>query len=261
MIKLNQTEENLKQIIDTLNKRGFILEDKTHKILSEDYIHFEFEKSKPLVNSINSDKTEIDLFVKTGNKILVIECKRTDYSWFFPKNTTKRDRISFIIDSNQGIRAKSQETNDFKVVYSDLPLRIDDNGKLKKENPSRKDVNDHLEQLMRAIQIYLINLKTPEDRFLNKSLIPIIVTNANLFLIEYSDEELDERGDLKDYQKIENVPYLAYNHPQILKWGVSQVVGHVGTRSIEDSEHLKTIFVVNIERFKEFMDILLLQDV
>ena len=202
----------------------------------------------------------MDLFVKTGNKNLVIECKRTDYSWFFPRNTTKKDRISFITDSNQGIKTKSRETHDFKVVYSDLPLRIDDNGKLKKETPSRKDVNDHLEQLMRAVQIYLINLKTPYERFLNQSLIPIIVTNANLLLIEYTDEELNERGDLKDYQKIENVPYLAYNYPQILKWDVSQTVGHIGTRNIEDSEHLKTIFVVNIERLKDFIDILILQD-
>src|SRR3989338_10988667 len=114
MIKLDESIENIKKIINNINKRGFILEDKTHKILSKNFSRFEFEKSKPLVNSIDGDKTEMDLFVKTGNKNLVIECKRTDYSWFFPRNTTKKDRISFITDSNQGIKTKSSETHDFK---------------------------------------------------------------------------------------------------------------------------------------------------
>ncbi|MBS3116828.1 hypothetical protein J4421_04500 [Candidatus Woesearchaeota archaeon] len=266
MIKLNKTEDNLKKIIDTLNKRGFILEDKTYKILSESCIINEIEKSKPLINPVDGSGTEIDLFIKTENKILVVECKRTDYSWFFPKNTGKMDRINFIIDTNNGIRTNSRETNDFKVVYSDLALKLDETGKVSLKSDkitvetSYKDVNDHIYQIIRGIQIYLRGLKTPDDRFLNKSLIPIIVTNASLFIIEYSYEELDANGDMKNHQKINEVPYLAYNYPQILGWDRSQIVGHVGTRNIEDSEHLKTVFVVNIERLKDFINVLLLQD-
>lgn len=266
MVKLNQDKDNLRHIIDTLNKRGFILEDKTYKILLENYRNFEIEKSKPLINFLDGNKTEIDLFIKTGSQILVVECKRTEYSWFFPKNTGKNDRISFIIDTDKGIRAKSKETNDFNVVYSDLALKLDENGKVSlKSNKitvetSYKDVNDHINQMMKAIQIYLGGLRTPDDRFLNKSLIPIIVTNASLFIIEYSYEELDANGDLRTHQKISEVPYLAYNYPQILQWARSQIVGHVGTRNIEDSEHLKTVFVVNIEKLKDFIDVLVLQD-
>lgn len=255
MTNLNKDEKNLQSVIDALNKKGFILEDRTFKIILKYVPSYEITLNKPLVDSKRGERKEIDLLIRFLNKLLVIECKRTIFSWFFPRNTTKNGRVGFITNSNTRIFTKCRDTS-FKAVRSGFALGLNEEGSYTK-NSSPNDVNDAIYQLMCNIQLFLNELDTLSDKFMNKELIPIIVTNANLFIIDYCYEDLNENGDLNEnHREISPEPYVAFNFPMILKWNETQTVGFSGVRNSEESEHLKTIFIVNVEKLDEFICLL-----
>ena len=79
-----------------------------------------------------------------------------------------------------------------------------------------------------------------------------------MFIVDYTYDDLEQNGDLKNIQEPKPVPYLAYNFPEIMKWdGNIQTVGHSGTKNTEDSDHLKTVFIVNVEELISFLGALL----
>src|SRR3972149_11701971 len=88
---LELTNEGNEQLRHKLNSEGFLLEDKTWKILSG---ITEFET--PIQNAAletEDNPLEIDVLTKDGPNHYLIECKKTQYSWFFPKAEGRNARI------------------------------------------------------------------------------------------------------------------------------------------------------------------------
>ena len=87
----------------------------------------------------------------------------------------------------------------------------------------------------------------------NEYIVPIIVTNANLFLMTFSYEDINNNGDLGTYKEPEQVPYLAYNFPEIITWSKEpEIIQSTDAKS----GNMKSVFIVNINKIKEFIDFL-----
>ncbi len=266
MEQLNMEKDNIKSLVTTLNEKGFILEDKTEKILTHNFPQFQITRNIPIVGcekkeSQGNDLAEIDFVIENQNTILFMECKRTSFTWFFPKNASRKNLIYSIIDTNEGIKCQGTTTSKYEVVYSDLALRLE-KGIVKtsqgKSETSYSDVHKHINQVLRAMQISLSTIGG-RNRFIGKALYPVIITNTNLYMIKYNNEDLTNSGDLKeslDSSSIQPVPYVAYNFPKIMGWDTknSQEIHHEGIKESLFSDHLKTIFIVDVKSLVSFME-------
>lgn len=244
--------EDKKLLIKTINKRGFILEDRTWKIIKN---HPNLRRiARGLIprkfKSSEGERAEIDVVGVIGNKHFVIECKHTDYSWIFPKSFDRPNTINTIYGFPQGLIISSRPTSDFKTVFVDLPIMINENGSLKKESRSDyaqtsfKDVYDHIGQLLRNLKAYLYD----ELDMRNQYYVPIIVTNANLYFFDYDETDIDNKGDFKNFKSLESVPYLIYNFSDL-----------IGEPFPEDEAQMKSIFIININHLEEAIEAILSQ--
>ena len=148
------------------------------------------------------------------------------------------------------------------LTKSDLPIILDDKGKvymknvdggLEKAKIARRDVYDKSSQIFRAIDLFI----NSGQRFFNKFLIPILVTNTKLYAVKYHQSDIQPEGDLKENIKIEEVPFVAYNTPRILKWDErKQDVSLCGHLSAGISREMKTILIVNINNLKKLIKFL-----
>ena len=80
MIEL--TQGNIKNLIKTLNERGFILEERAHQVIDSAVEDWGLKLNEMFY--YNQETAEIDIFGTSKNTVLFCECMRTDYSWFFP---------------------------------------------------------------------------------------------------------------------------------------------------------------------------------
>jgi len=241
--------------LDTLNQKGFLLEQKTSKILSTKIL----SKSLPGLGHLKEhevfnhfgERVEIDFLLTRGPWRFLIECKRTDYSWFFPKILDKPRMFYIIRDSSNGMEiiinpAKVQTTN-----YN-IALKLDSPNKLKKKKirfeTSYGDIHDNIKQILKEVEAYVCN-----ERFLDNFLIPTLVTNAKLYQVDYSEEHLDDNGNLKDYDELPELDYVIYNFPEMIRWDKGrQLLQDKHTSMSQD--HNKSVFIVNVNHLESFIN-------
>ncbi|MFH1590842.1 MAG: hypothetical protein ABIC95_02855 [archaeon] len=245
--------------IKELNRRGFLLEDRTMKLLSEqDVLRFE---DRNRVTEFRGEPVETDLIFTTGHHIFIIECKRTEFSWFFSKAYERSNVINLLYDLKNGpIRVHTRTTPDFKVAWSDVAFLFRENNRLKKTNSdslhkSYKDVHDHVNQTLKEVEAYI-----SEHRFPEQIIIPLIVTNAPLYFITYSKGDIDSAGNLRDFSSIEKVPIVAFNAPKLMRWDNDmQIIENDASRE-RDRDHMKTVFIANISELSSTIKLLIDQD-
>lgn len=78
---------------------------------------------------------------------------------------------------------------------------------------------------------------------------PLIVTNSPLYYLEYEEKHIDEKGDLKNYSSLKEVPYLAFNFSEYLGFNTDN-----GYQTDEVEKQVKSVFIVNIKHLKDFLD-------
>src|SRR3989344_2696456 len=95
--EVNLSEKDKTLLINTINKKGFFLEEKVYGILEQRNGLFTLRKNfiPRNYNKYFNERAEIDLVFAQDNKNLVIECKKTDYSWVFPKSLVGSNNINF----------------------------------------------------------------------------------------------------------------------------------------------------------------------
>lgn len=232
----------------TLNKKGFFLEDKAWKLL-----HDEFRLSPPKRNKVlnwNDERVEIDLILKQGNKVIIMDCKRTDYTWIFPRAIERNKTLNIIYnpcDFLEGnvYKITTRTSPDFEIAWCHICIEFNERGRLRSDRStpplaktSYKDVEDAATQILKNTEAYL-NLISREERCI---VYPVIVTNSNLCLLDYSKSRQNENGDLVDYQDFRKIDCVVYNWPEIMKFK-DKVISNVTDAPNQD----KSIFIVNIE--------------
>jgi len=252
-------KEDEKILLDTLNKKGFFLEDKVIKIV---------EKMKPSrigkrkIIMQGNDNVEIDVILEIGEKHFIIECKRTDYSWIFAKEKSSPNIVTFIEYHGDAIgivrsrpTIKIRNTSDFETTSFDIAVLFDSDGKIIRKKhkdinlayTSYNDIHDHIRQVLKETDFY-INVTD-----LNKKIfIPIIVTNAKLYQLSYSFEKLNSDGNLIEYDDLSEIDGVAY----IISEWMRNVDGSISSGVSSP----KTVFIVNVNRLEPFIHRLCSQD-
>ncbi|MDD3178677.1 MAG: hypothetical protein PHR26_04125 [Candidatus ainarchaeum sp.] len=90
--KKNKDENQKGNLLKLINKEGFLLELKTKQILINQKYSFMSQNQTFFWNNRNH---EIDFLYKIDNLNLIIECKKTSYSWFFFKCEESLNTINF----------------------------------------------------------------------------------------------------------------------------------------------------------------------
>lgn len=244
-------EKNKILLINTINKKGFILEDRTWKIFHNFQGLRKIERGFIPKNYSypEADRIEIDVVGTINNKTFIVECKHTDYSWIFPKSLDRPNILNFIhnYSDNKRLKITSRLTSDFKVAFSDLCIMFDKGGVIKKESKSKyaqtsyKDIHEHIRQIIKNLRAYLQDQSNAPHEFF----IPIIVTNADLFFLDYNEKDVNKKGDITDFKSLKKIPYLVYNF--------SERIGH---DFIEDEEQMKSIFIANIRFLEEVINLI-----
>ena len=96
---------------NTINKKGFFLEENAYGVLHQRDGLFLLRKNfiPRNYNKYFNKRAEIDLVFAQDTKNLIIECKKTDYSWVFPKSLVGSNSINFMVEYEDGMHVRSFE--------------------------------------------------------------------------------------------------------------------------------------------------------
>ncbi len=252
------SEEDKSMLINTINKKGFFLEEKAYRILEQRSGMFQLRKNfiPEGYNERFDDRVEIDLAFEQGDKDLIIECKKTDFAWIFPKSLVGSNNVNYIYEIGNKISIRSFEEDRWKACYSEpMAMMINPDGTLIPENKGKEFVKTSTRQedpIHRAVQRVLVQTKAWRW---NKTIlkpysfyVPIVLTNARIFFLDYESSQIDKNSNLINYNSLEEVNALIYNYPEFL-----------GLPNANDERTIKSVFIVNINHFTEFLDWLMPQ--
>jgi hypothetical protein len=249
---------------ETINRKGFLLEDKAFVNFSNYSMISSIERNKVfgMRTEEKDNRVEIDLIAKTSSPeeklIFIGECKRTVYTWLFPKALDRTGRIQVLDrDTRQRLIGRSTiELQEKPIVFSDVVIGVDGDRKIQMKNGTEvrfsfTDVHESIKQVLHAVSTY-INEQEFDDGFLETGLfIPVIITNAKLGVIDYAKESLDEQGNLPSVQSVKEVPYVIYNFPEIVHIRNGAIQVHGDSR---DVDFVKSVFIVNVRNIDGFLD-------
>lgn len=273
---LDQNQKNL--IINLVNSEGYILEDKLIVSLT---------KFRNFNNKINSrdvlfrscmngeERIEIDAWTKYINHYLVFEFKSSSYEWIFLRGPrTTQDKHHLYNSAELGLYTRAHSTaNDETATENAFEVLLDEKQKLAIQNPKpvlkglklperpsgREIVRSAFKQVLKNTET-LANKLTKSSEAIDCSFLPIIVTNTNLFLATYDDNQIDENANLTDFSNIEPKPWLILNQREILHHGqdYKETVQHLGfgdshNKNRYTGSHLKSVFIVQQQSLHDFL--------
>jgi len=250
--KIKEDKEDKNLLINTINKKGFFLEEKGYKILEQRQGLFSLKKNfiPKNYNKHFNERVEIDLVFTKDHKNLIIECKKTDYSWVFPKSLVGSNNINFIVEYKEGMHIMSFDNEAWKVCYSEpMALMLNDTGKPIPDNKGEfvKTQPRQEDPIQRAVLQVLQQTKAwrwePESLKATSFFVPIILTNAPLFYLDYDAGQIDKNGNLKDFTSLKKIKGIIYNYSEFLDWP-----------NAKNEREIKSVFIVNIHHFSEFLD-------
>jgi hypothetical protein len=205
------------KLLDILNKKGFLLEERLRGVLPKKHSNFNLvvDDFKGLFDS----RIEIDAILDQEGTRYIFECKQTQYSWLFPYNHKTPKDIYFVYMPRGSLKKCDSVRSffsklDLPIVNDSISIRLDSKQKpmIQKGLPllSYKDARDGVSQILKEVNAYL----NYHDDF--EKLVPVLVTNTELYTCNYSDENISDGGFLAD---IELVPQnmVVYNFPMVLR--------------------------------------------
>lgn len=256
--KVTLSNDDKKMLINTINKKGFFLEEKAYGILEQRDILPELKALRrnfipEKYNQRFDDRIEIDLIFVQDTKNLIIECKKTDFAWVFPKSLVGLNNANWIFEYPEGMIIQSFPIDKWKVCYSEpMEIMINEDGTLMPDNDKKfvKTQSRQEDPIQRAVRRVLYQTKAwrwdcPEPKYF---FIPIILTNAPLLFLDYDSKQIDKDSNLISYNSLENMKVIVYNTSEFLDWC-----------GAKDEKQIKSVFIVNINHFNEFLDWILSQ--
>ncbi|MFA6064425.1 MAG: hypothetical protein WCW44_04080 [archaeon] len=246
----------LPELVKVVNRKGLLLEDKAVKVLEG--VHGTVSLNRGQVYSDeDGSRVEVDIISHVSNMLghytFIIECKRTAYTWLFPIVAERPAHLYIAHIKKDWAPLVHTTGSSIRGTYSDVVIEINEQKRLSKSrgqvNVSYKEVNENVRQVLKELRCVLIDVL--KKKFVQGIFVPIIVTNAKLGVIDYSKAGLNSVGELTEIAPITEVPYIAYDFPEIMDVGGKPLALPQQARV---GAHLKTVFVVNIEHLAEFID-------
>lgn len=253
-------QDDQQTFLENINVKGIFLEDKAYLILKNHYPQ-SLIKRNMIIEEHRDFKSEIDLFFDftnspdaVNNKLLFIECKRTKKTWIFTKIKEDQNSVNLMYHEPRYyyIKKRSLSPHDFISVRNQIAIKFENDGRLKICN--KKEIENSYESIRKAIKQILNGIQAFSITYLNSyvgdnkgvyQLYPVIVTNAPLYIIEYSINDIDEDGNLKEYKAPKPVDSLVYNFPKVVFHSKDNAF-FLNPKQPGRQDHIKSVFIINI---------------
>lgn len=121
------------------------------------------------------------------------------------------------------------------------------------ERAGREDVmHGYIRQALNNLEAYIWKLHQKNEFQLETvTFLPIIVTNANLYSLQFNPEQIDVSSDLKDFSEHKQEKFLCFNFSDSIKYednkGFKEIVTDFG-------DYEKSVFIVNIKYVLDFIE-------
>lgn len=194
---------SIDKIIKAAELSGFNLEFKTKKVLDELYLKCHLNSLYRLHNEI----IEIDLIAQDQtNKHLVIECKgsSTDSSLILiQEQELQRKKLIERIELNEFLRiSQFPSLNDNYITFTgDF---FDDKFKRKSKDDTKNNFYKAQEQINNAIFLYSNNLAQQQREVSIQFILPLIVTNAQIYVVNFESSPTLAKNCRWAFQRIKN---------------------------------------------------------
>lgn len=208
-------KESEKQIlINTINSSGVILEEQLFSLLSRSRSRAEIEKGKTF--TFQNERIEIDCLMSTPRLRYLFECKKSIYSFFFLRSM-EYENSGYLVQQMPNLKVTTlphQEITKgaFKVFSYCLEM-LENQGLFQRskknkieslpemgERAGREDLmQGFVRQTLKNLEAYIWKLRQQKN-FCSEiiTFLPVIVTNAKLYSLEFKHEQIDFNGDLKE---------------------------------------------------------------
>ncbi|OJU80678.1 MAG: hypothetical protein BGO10_02560 [Chlamydia sp. 32-24] len=269
-------------LLNLLNREGFLLEDAVYEILSRNKNETILHRGEVFEGPPHRDngRTEIDLWIKSGSFIFLIESKRSEYDWIFLQDQNAVKDVHLITGPNKTVSVHNRTLNFIDCVSKQVVEVLADDSKpiLCKQSPKGKSQNilpvrSSRDELVRtALRQALFNIESLIHSHLNddswgaphRIFIPIIVTNAKLLSGRYDGSDVDSKVNLNKIT-LTPIKVAAFNHSEILRWGndYEKILPHIGqpaySNQFRDDDrfrgsHNKTVFILSKDHLLSFID-------
>lgn len=269
------TPDNKKALVNSINDSGKILEHTLGEILKKRFSGHIVKQNYVIYE--DGIRKEIDAILEHNSLTFIFEYKHSIFDWFFPTHLNYPKNI-YIITNHNANNIQIQETiAPWSINVSGIcrEISIDQDGEMHKRTydkgrhkgeefavTSARDefMESKTQQLILNTQAYL-NSVTPVSTE-NRTYIPVLVTNANLYYTTYGELELNKLGNLSDLKDCNEVNDIAYNIPEILSLKNIPINSYTknnlhGTYVIAEHLQLKTVFIVNSEHLTNFVEMII----
>lgn len=260
-MELKDVIENKNNLLTTMNKQGHLLELQAKNIVSSKLnpskVHLTSFAIPLVFDDKNGVRVEIDGSFITDNIHALYECKKNDSVWFFFKEKRRDSALNFLTWYREYVIRTATITKQSDISISSSYYEFAASKKNLKDGGTTENPNQTIHkavyQLIKNLQEHLISDNNKPG---SRVFLPILITNANLFLVDVDEERINKEGDLDTIEndEIHKVNYLAYNFPKTLycfKDGKETIIDSPAQGTT--SRYL-SIFVVNIDYLAKFIE-------
>lgn len=260
---MKESEKNI--LINTVNASGAILEEQVYSILSKSRFGKGIEKSKTFI--FQEERIEIDCLLSVFPLRFLFECKRSFYSFYFLRSSEYRNG-GYLIQQNQGLRTieitpQAMTKGELKTFPYCLEI-LENQGKFQRAKKSKVEfapeqaeragreeiLHSFMRQTLKNLEAYIWRLHQNKDLLSQViSFMPVIVTNAKLYSMEFTPDQIDVDGNLQNFHHFQQEKYIGFNFSDSVKWdnGRQEILTESGTFE-------KTVFVVNVNHVIDFIE-------
>lgn len=275
-------EQEKGTLINALNSSGTILEFQIFSILLERWHNrrnsiFSPSPQPPIpwfVGKHEEERREIDCVAHEDNAWYLLEAKSSAYDWYFiefEEQELRRARqprlllpqmqsdqriqmTSFPFGSNLttsvGIEIKRNKEGRISIERATKGNKIYPEGQYYVERSDRGQIiQDACIQIISNIPWIIEWMLQGKKIKQFERIVPIIVTNANLFKISISKKSINHEGALEDIKNIENVPFLSYE----LDWSLEGASVDSDNLKNQTGTELKSVVITTLSNLLNAM--------
>jgi hypothetical protein len=241
-----------------INSSGFLFQLRVEKEIEQVPKHRNWEvlaREHPWADNETGKSGYIDLILATGLVRLVIECKRTkDAKWIFllPEDELPSELARCMwINSTGEQQYRSGWFDCFPSPTSSFSEFCVVRGQGEGDSPMLERISGTLLDSVQCLAVEEVLLSSRYNSRGHRYLyVPVIVTNANLYVCHFGVEEISLDDGKLETGKFEQVPFIRFHKSlttRLTQDSAATTIKHA------NQNKLRTVFVVQANHLKQFL--------